>query len=82
MQTFAPVNRWRTGDWRCEWVFLSNLTELTMNQDYRRSFTVLPALSLDRTTSVPILLDRSRIIGILRSAPGQQTARANGLPLG
>jgi hypothetical protein len=82
MQIFAPVNRWRAGDWRCEWVFLSTLTELTMNQDGRRGFTVVPALSLDRPIAALILLDRSRITGISRSAPGQHTVRAKDLPPG
>lgn len=82
MQSFAPVTRWRPGRWRAEWVFLSNLTELTMNQDYRRIFKVAPALMLDRPIAAPILLNRSRITKILRKAPGQHAIRATKLPPG
>jgi hypothetical protein len=82
MRIFAPLTLWRLGDWRAEWMFLSNLTELTMNQDYRRVFKVAPALILDRPIAAAILLDRSRITKILRKAPGQHPLHATDLPPG
>ena len=82
MQIFSSANRWRAGVWRREWVFLSNLTELTMNQDYRKIFKVVPALNMDQPVAAPIPLERSRITEIRRNAPGQQTVRAEHLPPG